>query len=138
MSHLVRFYSFWITLPNRFYPFSFLIDGKRVRGMRAYEAVLAQIQALRGPGSYSYGLIAYRQVFHLLGAILFIMLAAAISHRLFGSEVALYVMLVVAVLVITFQEFYLHPRYYEQHLPKSVSDWLAWVVPIGGYLAFFL
>ena len=138
MRYLVSFYSFWITLPNRFYPFSSLVDGKRVRGMKAYEAVLARIQEMRGPGSYSYGLIAYRQVFHLFGALIFIMLAAVVSQRLFGSEVALYIMLLAAVLVITFQEFYLHPRYYEQHLPKSVSDWLAWVVPIGGYLVFFL
>jgi len=134
MTPFVRFYSFWITLPNRFYPFSCLIDGRRVRGRLAYEQALARIQALRGPGSYSYALIAYRQVFHVVGAVLFITMSAFISHRLFGGEVALYVLLAAAVLVITFQEFYLHPRMYEQHLPKSVSDWLAWVLPIGMYL----
>ena len=138
MNIFVSFYSFWVKLPNYFYPFSCLIDGKRVRGRRAYEEALARIQALRGPGSYGYALLAYRQVFHVIGAILFISLSAFISHRLFGSEVALYVLLVTAVLVITFQEFYLHPRYYEQHLPKSVSDWLAWVLPIGAYLFLFI
>ena len=132
------FYSFWITLPNRFYPFSCLIDGKKVRGRIAYEQALNRIQELRGPGSYSYWLLMYRQIFHIVGAVLFIALSAFISHRLFGSEVALYVLLVTAVLVITVQEFYLHPRYYKQHLPKSVSDWLAWVIPIGGYLLLFV
>lgn len=138
LQHYLGFYSFWITLPNRFYPFSCLVEGKRVRGRAAYDAVLKRIQEARGEGSYSYALIAYRQVFHVLGAILFISLSALISHRLFGGEVALYVLLAAAALMITVQEFYLHPRYYHQHLPKSVSDWLAWVVPMGTYLFFLV
>ncbi|HYE23494.1 MAG TPA: hypothetical protein VEA92_03590 [Candidatus Paceibacterota bacterium] len=130
----LRFYSFWVTLPNRCFPFAVSVEGKRIRGRAAYEAMLRRVQDVRGPGSYSYALIAYRQVFHVIGAFLFIAAAAFISNRLFGSEVALYVLLVSAGMVITVQEFYFHPRYYQQHLPKSVSDWLAWVVPIGMYL----
>ena len=132
------FYSFWITLPNRFYPFSYIVEGQRVRGRAAYDAVLAKIQSVRGPGSYSYALIAYRQVFHIIGAVLFMAFATVISHQLFGSEVALYVLLGAAALMVTIQEFYLHPRMYDQHLPKSVSDWLAWVIPMGVYVALFV
>lgn len=138
MQPYLKFYSFWVTLPNRCYPFSLVIDGKRVRGRQAYEAVLKRVQELRGPGSYSYGLIMYRQIFHVLGAILFITLAALVSHRLFGSEIALYVLLGAAALMITVQEFYFHPRHYQQNLPKSVSDWLAWVMPMGAYLFFLV
>ena len=130
----LAFYSFWLTLPNRFFPFSCKINGRRVRGKRAYEHILKRIQKKRGPGSYSYTLILYRQVFHVLGAILFILLAAYLSKTYLGGDAALYALLGAMVFLITVQEFYFHPRYFHQHVPKSVSDWLAWVVPVGMYV----
>lgn len=129
-------YVFVVTLPDRLYPFSCLIDGKRVRGRLSYEAARARAQLIRGPGAYGYRILAYRQVFHVLGSILFIGIATFVSHRLFGSETALFVLFAAAVLVISIQEFYLHPRFYEQHFAKGMSDWLAWVMPIGMYLFF--
>lgn len=131
-------YQFLVTLPDRFYPFAYKVRGKKIRGMAAYNHELERMVRMRGRGSFSYKLIAYRQVFHLIGATLFIFFATLISKHFFGTDVALYVLLLAAVAAITFQEFYLHPRRYHQHLPKGVIDWLAWVVPIGVFLLMHL
>ncbi len=131
---VLNWYTFIVSLPDLLYPFSCEVEGKRVRGRLAYEAARAKARELRGPGAYGYQILAYRQVFHVIGSILFIALATFVSHSLFGSETALFILFGAAVLVISVQEFYLHPRFYEQHLGKGVSDWLAWVVPIGTYL----
>jgi hypothetical protein len=130
----VGLYQFFITLPDRFYPFASTVGGKRVRGSRSYNHELERMIRRRGKGSFGYKLIAYRQVFHLFGALLFILVATFVSKRFFGSDVALYILLFSAVALVTFQEFYLHPRRYHQHLPKGVIDWLAWVVPIGVFV----
>jgi hypothetical protein len=39
-----------------------------------------------------------------------------------------------AVAAISFQEFYLHPKYYDQLWRKSVADWAVWVTPIALFL----
>ncbi|HWH07389.1 MAG TPA: hypothetical protein VNU47_02620 [Candidatus Paceibacterota bacterium] len=131
-------YGFFITLPNRLYPFALEIEGKRVRGRIAYEEALARIRAIKGPDNYGYTILMYRQLFHFLGAVFFILLATFLAHAFFHGEAALLVLMVAAILAITYQEFYLHPRYYRQHLPKSVSDWLTWVVPISIYTVSLL
>ena len=133
-----NFYTFLVLLPNRLYPFSFEVEGKRVRGRRSYDATLLQVRARLGPGSYGARILIYREVFHLVGSLSCIALATFLSQHFFGSEIALYVLLGTAALVITIQEFYLHPRYYNQHFAKGMTDWLTWVVPIGFYLFFIL
>lgn len=127
----LRFYTFLITIPDCLYPFSCTIEGKRVRWRAAYEQVLTEVRARMGAGHYGATLFAYRQVFHVVGSVLFMTTATFIAHRLFGSDTALLVLLGTATLAITFQEFYVHPRHYGQRLPKSVTDWLAWVAPMG-------
>lgn len=130
---LQALYTFFVTLPNKLYPFALEVEGKRVRGQRAYEEALVRIRALKGPDNYGYTILMYREAFHLVGAILFIMIATYLAHTFLESDAALVVLMIAAIAAITFQEFYLHPRYYRQHLPKSVSDWLTWVVPISIY-----
>ncbi len=84
-------------------------------------------------GHYGYKLGAYRQLFHLAGSILFLVSAAYLSESLLGGVNAMYALLAVAVVLVSFQEFYLHRRMYEQLWKKGVVDWLAWCVPLGIY-----
>ncbi len=127
-------YDALVTLPDRFYPFRANVGGEWVRGVRAYNAAVAREVRRYGAGHYGFGLDAYRQLFHLAGSILFLALAAYVSQSLLGSREALYVFLVVAVLFISFQEFYLHRRLYRQLWKKGVVDWLVWCLPIGVFI----
>ena len=131
-------YHFLVTFPDRMYPFTTLIAGKRTRGLRAYEYRLSLIQKKLGRGRYGLRLSAYRGIFHILGAGMVIVLATVVSQTLWGSDVALPILFVLAMLVITYQEFVLQPRTYEQHLTKGIIDWLSWVAPLGLYLFLFL
>jgi hypothetical protein len=46
------------------------------------------------------------------------------------------VLLFLATLFITYQEFFLQRRIYRQHWSKGIMDWLVWCVPMGAYLFF--
>src|SRR3989344_9586951 len=90
-------YQFLITIPDRFYPFSVCADGKRVRGRMSYKKAITQATRRYGPGHYGITILTYRQIFHLVGSILFIIFATILSKLLFGSDVAVYVLLVAAI-----------------------------------------
>jgi len=129
-------YIFFVTLPDRLYPFRSEIEGQWVRGRRSYEAAVNRALEQYGLGRLGYKLTFYREVFHFIGSIMFIFFAALLSQSLFGSGVALYTLLVAAVLALSYQEFYLHPRTYGQHVRKGVTDWLVWVVPMIAYVLY--
>ncbi len=132
MRSLERTYFFFITLPDRLYPFRMQVEGQWVRGRRAYnEAVLEQVENLHRLG---YKLTLYREVFHFFGSVLFITLAALISHVFLGGDSALYVLLAAAVIALAYQEFYVHPKIYDQHPQKGILDWSVWVAPMALYL----
>jgi hypothetical protein len=133
-----RLYESLVTLPDRLYPFRVEVDGEYVRGVRAYQARLAQVEHQYGQGHYGYRLEAYRQLFHLAGSLLFLIVAAYLSRAFFPGSVALDAFLGVAVVFITFQEFYLHRKLYAQLWKKGLLDWVSWCVPIGAYLLFSL
>lgn len=122
-----------VILPDRLYPFKTEVRGRWVRGIRSYNATLARYQRTYGSGHYGYKLGTYRQLFHLAGSILFLIVAAYVSQSLFGSTEAIYAFLIAAVFLVSFQEFYLHRRIYEQLWKKGVIDWLAWCVPLSVY-----
>ncbi len=122
-----------VMLPDQLFPFQTEVEGQWVRGIRSYNATLARYQRMYGAGHYGYKLGAYRQFFHLAGSVLYLIAAADLSRTFFGSTAALYVFLAAALLLITFQEFYLHRRMYRQLWRKSFVDWLAWCIPIGIY-----
>lgn len=122
-----------VILPDRLYPFKTEIEGQWVRGIRSYNATLARYQRIYGAGRYGFRLDAYRQLFHLVGSILFLIFAAYVSQALFASANALYAFLIAAVVLISFQEFYLHRRMYQQLWRKGIIDWLAWCIPMGIY-----
>jgi len=123
-----------VVLPDRAFPFKTEVKGRWVRGMRSYDARLARYQRQHGKGHFGYRLGAYRQLFHLAGSILFLMVAAYLSDFFFKTTDAVAMFLAVAVLFISFQEFYLHRRMYQQLWKKGIVDWLTWCVPFGIYL----
>src|SRR3989344_7968578 len=94
-----------VMLPDRLYPFKTEVRGQGVRGVRSYNAAFARYQRKYGAGSYGFKLEAYRQLFHLAGSILFLIVAAYLSQSLFGSVNAIYAFLIAAVVLISFQEF---------------------------------
>jgi len=126
-------YHFIVTFPDRVYPFSSIIEGKKVRWNRSYEHRLKEIQKNLGVGRYGLKLGAYREVCHVLGAGIVIAGATLISHSLWGNDVAIPVLFVVAMIVITYQEFVLQPRTYKQHLGKGIIDWISWNLPLAIY-----
>lgn len=130
-------YHFFIVLPDRLYPFSAMIGGRRVRGRRAYEYKLRRLEAKYGPGHIGVLLNLYRSLFHVIGSIIVIVAFTLLVQRFFGDERALYIVLSAMTLLVTYQEFYYHRRQYGQIWKKGVLDWLSWVVPIGLYLFFF-
>ena len=132
------FYHFIVTFPDRVYPFSSYIDGTRVRWTRSYDHQLALIQQRLGAGRYGLRLSAYRSIFHVLGAAIVILGGTFLSQELWGSDVALPAVFILAMLIITYQEFILQPRTYQQHLGKGIVDWITWVAPLGFYLFYFL
>ena len=125
-----------VTLPDRLYPFRTEVEGQWVRGIRAYNAVDALYERKYGIGHYGIRLDAYRQVFHLAGSVLFLTVAAYVSRSLLQSDTALSAFLIVAIALVSFQEFYLHRRMYRQLWKKGIVDWLAWCIPIGIYALF--
>ena len=131
-------YHFLVTFPDRVYPFATLIDGKRVRWTRSYDHRLALIQKRLGAGRYGFRLSIYREIFHILGAGIIIFGGTMLSKALWGNDAALPVLFILAMLVITYQEFVLQPRTYQQRFGKGVIDWISWAAPLGFYLFYFL
>lgn len=127
------FYHSLVIIPDRLYPFKTEVRGQWVRGIRAYNETLERYQRAYGVGRYGYKLMVYRQAFHFVGSILFLIIAAYLSQSFFESTKAIYAFLIAAVLLISFQEFYVHRRMYQQLWRKGIVDWLAWCVPIGIY-----
>lgn len=126
-----------MTLPDRLYPFACQVEGSWVRGRRSYEQAVEQALETYGLNRLGYKLTIYRETFHFLGSIICIVLAALLSKLLFGSDTALYAVLVAAVVALFYQEFYLHPKLYGQHYQKGVTDLLAWLTPMAAYFFLF-
>lgn len=130
-------YLYFLTIPDRLYPFSSEIEGRWVRGSESYSRSVAAAFEKYGSGRLGYKLTLYRETFHFVGSVLFILAAAMLSENFFGSEIALYVLFGAAVLALSFQEFYVHPKHWEQHRGKSIFDWFSWVLPMMLYFTFF-
>jgi hypothetical protein len=109
-----------------------------VRWQRSYEHRLESAQKSLGVGRYGFRLSAYREIFHIFGAGIVIVLGTVISQAIWGSDTALPLVFVLAMLVITYQEFVLQPRTYKQRFGKGVIDWISWITPLGLYLFYFL
>lgn len=131
-------YHQFVILPDRVYPFKTRVQGEWVRGMRSYNATITHYQRKYGIGRYGYKLAAYRQIFHLAGSLLVIYSATFLALTLAGSRAALAVLLLLASLLISYQEFFFQRRQYRQHWGKALTDWVVWCVPMGAYLFILL
>jgi hypothetical protein len=133
---LKKFYLYVHTIPDRMYPFSSDIEGRFVRGRESYSRALENAFEKYGPNHFGFKLIFYRSTFHVLGSVLFILSAAFLSQRLFGSETALYVLVAMMIAGIFIQEFYWQPRQLGQLRYKGVIDCLTWMAPVLIYFFF--
>ena len=128
-------YHYLVTVPDRCYPFRNEIEGQWVRGMRSYDQAVAQYRKKMNTATgFGFRIDAYRQVFHLLGSLFIIGAATFLSRHFFGSDTALFILLGLAFAFITYQEFLLQPRTYNQHWQKGLADWSVWLVPMGYYV----
>ncbi len=133
---LKNLYLYCETIPDRLYPFKVEIEGQLVRGQQAYMKTLADAWEKYGAYNMGYKLTVYRGAFHFVGSLWFIVCAAVLSHRFLDSEIALYVLMGAAIAALFYQEFFIHPRQYNQKSRKGISDWLTWVIPMMVYLTF--
>jgi len=133
----VVWYVYVKTVPDRLYPFRSEIEGRFVRGRASYEQAVSVAWEKYGLHHLGFKLTVYREAFHFIGAVAFIVVTAALSQEFLNSERALYVLLGSAIVALFAQEFYFHPKYYKQPTVKGVSDWLSWVIPMILYIILF-
>jgi hypothetical protein len=124
-------------LPNYLYPFSATVGGRRVRGRLAYEHTVLRSEKRYGKGHLGVFINCYRSFFHIIGSVLAVFAFTFLMREFFGVERALYLTLGAMAALITYQEFYYHPRVYGQIFRKSVVDWLSWMVPAAFCVLFF-
>lgn len=134
---LAKFYFFIKTIPDMMYPFATDVGGHIVRGRQSYSYAVEQAWEKYGPNHMGYKLAFYRGIFHFLGSVIMIVLFTVISQHLFGSEIALYLLVSALIIGLSLQEFYFHPKYYAQSSAKGIADWLTWVVPMMAFLFLF-
>jgi len=134
----ITVYQYLETIPDTFYPFRREIEGKWVRGQRAYQQVIQEGFLIFGPGKMSYQMVIYRGVWHLIGSIISITLITFIANDIFGSEIALYILLGAAIIALCVQEFLRHPKRYNQSTRKGILDVCTWVTPVVVYLLFLV
>lgn len=130
-----KFYDYLITFPERLYPFTERnLQGEKLTGERAYKFI-AEKNKLLYMDAYSLQapkLILWRTLFHVLGSILCILVAdSLIDNVSFFNGFAFLVLVVVCVVI---QEFYLQPHYYKQKTTKGMIDFAAWLLPIVIYI----
>lgn len=127
-----QLYNFILTIPDRLYLLPSEINGKKEYFLTSYNHTKQMCQSVAGTG-YCREILVWREIFHALGAVLFIFISIGFE-RLFKSPVAGFIVLGGVIVWITFQEFYLHPTFYSQTFTKGIIDWMVWLVPIVAYL----
>lgn len=132
----ITLYQYLETIPDTFYPFQREIEGKLVRGKQAYQQVIEEGFKLMGPGKLHYKIVIYRGAWHLIGSIISIISIAFVADKIFGSTIALYILLIVAIIALCIQEFLRHPKRYHQSTRKGLLDVATWLTPVFLYLAF--
>jgi hypothetical protein len=135
---LISFHHWLETIPDKLYPFKREIEGKWVRGKRAYTHALEEGFSILGPGKLRYRIVFYRGVWHIVGSIICMVVITYIAHEAFGSETALFALLGTAILALCLQEFILHPKRYGQTTRKGIFDIVTWVAPMLAYVAFLV
>ena len=123
LNSLISFYNYIVfTFPEYFFPFGDTIYQSLMHsdifGVKLYVIIY---------------FVVYREILHLLGSCLFVLLSIKFSKYKKHLDIAI---LSLVLLFILFQEFYLQPKYLNQPLPKGILDTVAWFVPILIYTYF--
>ena len=80
---------------------------------------------------YSYPLyFSWRQLCHALGALLLIIILDFLPI----SKKIVIEIVIVFIFYMGYQEFYIHPKYYDQKILKSIIDWSSWCIPLFIYI----
>jgi len=135
-SLFLRLQDWFVALPEKLYPFKQEIEGTWVRGIRAYEKAHGKRITIGGTGETSYRVMIYRGTWHLFGSVVLLISLTIIANLLFGSEVALYILMAMSIAALCLQEFVLHSRRYGQTTKKGIFDILTWAAPMLAYVAF--
>lgn len=130
-----KIYEYFITLPERLYPFTEVNEDKEaLTGQNAYAFVVRtnrrlydEVYTFKAPKIF-----VYREFFHLFGSLIAISITNFLITRF--SILNGVVFLAFVVYFISLQEFYIHPKYYKQTMLKSAIDWTVWIVPIVVYI----
>jgi len=77
--------------------------------------------------------IIWRELCHLTGSLFLILISYFLKPLIPAASIIIFVVLL---LWMTYQEFYLHPKKYDQKLWKGILDWLSWIAPFVIYLTF--
>lgn len=131
--NITPIYNWLIRLPGYFYPFTAIINGKRKRGMASYLHALRYVKETETKIIYPAKVLVHRELSHLLGALVAIPTASFLGV-VFNTPLVTYSFLFLLILFITVQEFYIHPKHYQQIWWKSCIDWSMWVGPIVVFL----
>ncbi len=83
--------------------------------------------------SFSFPLyITWREFCHIITSCLIILISFFIyKHGIVYAPITVFSILGI---YMTWQEFYLHPKKYNQMLWNGILDWLAWMIPFMVYL----
>lgn len=125
-------------IPDYLYLFPEHADGGTLFFKAAYDAKLASCQALfgiEGAQIYCIKLLLWRELFHFIGGVAAVILVYAIKRWLGVRRAIIFSVLFAA--YILFQEFFLHPRAFDQIFFKSVFDSAVWLGPAIVYWALF-
>ncbi len=71
----------------------------------------------------------WREICHITGSLVLLLVATLLGFT------AVVIIFIVLGLWMTYQEFYLHPKKYNQPLWKGITDWLSWILP---FIIYFL
>lgn len=76
-----------------------------------------------------------REIFHIIGSCILIGISYVVSIFVYTyTSLIIFTMLGIW---ITYQEFYLHPKKYNQRISEGILDWLSWMLPFLIFIFIF-
>ncbi|OGI63497.1 hypothetical protein A2914_02675 [Candidatus Nomurabacteria bacterium RIFCSPLOWO2_01_FULL_41_21] len=115
----MNIYEFFNTIADKLYPFG---------GQIAYDARIIECRINYGYEFYCKDLFYYREISHLLGAILAFGIYLLIKK--YVSKRSAVISIICFTFYLLFQELYLHPNFGGQLLFKSLTDLAVFLIPL--------
>lgn len=78
--------------------------------------------------------VLWRALLHVVSSLVLLFASHLVALN-YGYNAPLFVFSALLILI-TYLEFYVHPKLYHQKLSKGIIDWLSWTLPFVAY--FFL